>query len=965
MLDPADLKIEDAHRRGMLMEERRSDYYIDLMADTHLILNHFDDVICRNELMDVQMLRTRESNIIWCTVPYGSQKFDLPYDFEFVTQLEQPLAEHALRILKDDVRHLSLPNQRIILELKHALNGPFGEKGELQVFEEVRGITQQALGNIEKARLFKGGRAELNKLHHSFALPVRTHFKLLLVKKILEHPRHPRYRETLARLKHSYYKGSVKAYNQNLRMLFIALSRISEMLSRRAEEIIQDPIERTKRRAGAQRAWYSSDPVFTEEEDKEPEYSPLARYWLSLQRLPFSEVRKNWRVERFESMQTRLAPTTQKIGQVQAEALARVIWELQEKIKTSSEKDSLVFTSLRAEVTLGLRAAEDYEKAKSWIWSNRLKLVHMMHDLIERLDRARQENKDLQLPDVYETSVENAKKFLEGGSETARRQIQEQLDRSNPASAQQTYGEILEWDEDDAETILVRLAALYRNLADSSARIALTDVDWYAKLRAAYPRWRDMETQVVRIFKFDWDLEDLRVKTEVELADAYQRLDRFAGIPDEDFELCLDILARRHMQKLQSLDLDSLIAANYQARYELAVMEEDLEECLVQLNLLFREMEALPEEEHLDRMIAMWEGDLGKDDTTDLRDLITQNLPVLKALKDKIRESIREALQKGGEGNTAVRLLSFGLHHYSAAWFRAQFKELSYEAGRMESIKAGINPGKRMAALRDQLLKAQGIFRPEKDDHHAVSKLVDMEFSDRLRDLLFDDLTENAEALKVLKKEADKGYKRIRRNQQRFGAPGDIGHLDLSLGLDDVETLKKRYNLKEDTGQEDLQRFGASHIMRGKTQAGLFEKLNKNLITPDPEIPEEIGAFFTKNHYRAYIKNRTIPVELKAGLLYYFAEYMEAEAHLFANFLNFASPTGMLEAQTFTNILAIFKQVSVPKPQLRIWLARLWGRMQIHLHNFKPESQIANYDFNRDIFFKETKKIIGSKLDRK
>ena len=225
-MDPAKLNIEDVHRQGMLMEERRSDFYIELMTDAHLILNNFGEAICRNEQMDVQNVRTREGNIIWCTISYRNQNYELPYDFEFVTELERPLAERVLRNLKDDVRSMSLPNQRILLELKNALAGPFDERGELKVFEEVRQISAQALANIEKARLFKGGRGELNNLHQSFSLPVRTHFRLLLVKKILEHNTHPRFAETMSLLDKSYYKGSVEAFKQNLRMLFIALSRI-------------------------------------------------------------------------------------------------------------------------------------------------------------------------------------------------------------------------------------------------------------------------------------------------------------------------------------------------------------------------------------------------------------------------------------------------------------------------------------------------------------------------------------------------------------------------------------------------------------------------------------------------------------------------------------------------------------------------------------------------------------------
>ena len=84
--------------------------------------------------------------------------------------------------------------------------------------------------------------------------------------------------------------------------------------------------------------------------------------------------------------------------------------------------------------------------------------------------------------------------------------------------------------------------------------------------------------------------------------------------------------------------------------------ETDLEERLVQLNQLLQRVEALPDGETMKPVIAAWAADLDPKDIKEHRLLLKTNLPVLETLRKELSICMQEALAKGGNGNSEIRM---------------------------------------------------------------------------------------------------------------------------------------------------------------------------------------------------------------------------------------------------------------------------------------------------------------------
>ena len=949
MLDPADLKIEETYRRSMLSVDRHSDGFVDLMADVNLIANNFRTEICRDSLFDLIDLQTQESHFIWFHIRSGNQRRELPYDFELVGELDPLLTRMIYQELVGDRYRLDAANQHILRSLGSSLEDPAYQAKRFDAFNQVRSSIERVNQCMKRARNFKGTHAELRSLRQSFGLPTQARLRLLLDRKLLDLPGHPDHAEVLTNFKNSYFKGSVDALDTSMVTLFFMLTQSEEQLAARTAEIADDPVGRTGHQPGDPRS------LLRTANQLERGESATARYWLGLQRLPFTAVSKTWSAQVFRRQLDRLMAAP--FNNSKAEKLATVFWSLQDKITNSCKKDSVIFTSLEDEVRLGVRTEGDYRKARAWVSSNRLKLAHLLYEVAEQLCQGRLDEPDVPLPEAL-TPVLAARATSASGTQLLD-DISRQLAFDNERGR---FEDILELDE-GAATNLAEMLDLHRELAPKLQLARFEDLPWYLSWRRSCHDLIQAEEILTRVFSVSEELEALATRLETECNNCYQSLDRFSDLPQLDQETCRKSLIRTYLRGARGLNLEALYVHGYQARLDVALSEDDLEERLVQLDLLLQETEALPGAEAMKTVFQTWAADLGKEELEQPRRLFAMNLDDLKKLRTNIYTCLREAFQKGSTGNTQMRMRAFEVTAFSATDLSQILQGCLEQMPRISSVKQARGQALQLARLRERLLQAQRLYRPGKDRPEDMPTILDFELSPHIHRLLVEDLTENYQALKQLKRKTDKAYYEVRLQQERFGIKGKISHLELSLNLEDIETIQKQYGLKGDLCHEDLQRFGTSYLSRTGKTTELLDKLAMTLKKGAvSEIHQQLLALFSQADYQAYKKHLTCSAELKLALLYHFPEFYEVEGELLANFLNFASPGLMTKAKLFANYMELFKLIHQSNDRARLWIRRLSGNVNKLLYQHQPENHRANYAFNRDVFFREISRIVGKRL---
>ncbi len=352
-----------------------------------------------------------------------------------------------------------------------------------------------------------------------------------------------------------------------------------------------------------------------------------------------------------------------------------------------------------------------------------------------------------------------------------------------------------------------------------------------------------------------------------------------------------------------------------------------------------------------------WAVDLGKKDLEQPRRLFHMNLDDLKKLRAKIYDTLRKTLKAGGVGNKRIRMRAFEVTAYSATDLSHTLALAIAQTPRISSAKQARGLALQLARLRNQVLQAQQLYRPEKDRPEDIPTILDFELSKRILRLVVADLTDNYQGLKQLKRETDMAYYQVCLEQKRFGIEGDISHLELSLNLEDIETILKQYGLKGNLCHEDLQHFGTSYLARTRKTTEILDELARNL-SKGGGIHEHLLPLFSQADYKAY-KEGQIRTELMLALQVAYPELLESECHLLALVLNHASPTELLETTLFKNYMSMISLVS--ERASRVNVPRIWNHTRTWLENgYEVVTEDDNYDYNRKQLISSVQKIFQS-----
>ena len=959
-LDSQLLGIRETYLQFKNYEERRTQGYISAMVDVLVILNRFQEEIVKENLCDVLELENRKSNTLYFQVSYKGEDFSFPFDFEFVLELEPALAFLVYEKLRDSHQRLILRNRRVYLALKRQLQEETSPSlGELNVFEEVRSLSRQIDKKIKLATIFGNKTASLNILHEGFYSPAQIHFRLLRVLKVLKLPNHPYLEEARYFLKNSYFKGSEEALRQNLKTEFITLTRESERLARRAQNITEPgSLTRDRAKADADRAWYGAGVSESEEVINGVALGPLARYWLELQRIPFDDIKRDWDAQIFEDDLGRLR-RSEKPTRAGLEELVCLLETIRDRIARCTNLDNVVFTSLRIERSIELKTEQEVDQCGQWIWSNRLRLINRFYEVLEEIEKWKAKKPQLQLSRHLEETLAMSAGNPEQVSQKARDEFLQAEADLGWGNWSETWEDTLEAIDtgDQPADVVARLLKLHKNLEDQAGFFAMGECGWFARLRAAWPESNEREQQLSYYFERLDELDDRRNRVLEELKIHFEKLDDYTAVGIDNLDACLDILTREKIRNLVACAFPDMGVANYQNKLTRMLACEKGEEKLLQLAILVRELDLLPTQKDLGAAMKAWEGDLSVEIQTEYRAIIQENRPELDKLVQQARAAMRDCLNNGEAiGEARTRCEAFNLWQFAAQHLETELALARHDIPHISSVKGASTASRRIQAIRERILEAQKTICATKGWPSSLHDLVSPdELASEVADRLVPDLEANHEALKALMKRLDSASCDLGAEEKRFGSKADLAHLSQTLQAEDLGKIQQIFGLKESVEYQDVQRLAHLHRTRSQLRSVIFERLLKHTLSPQEDVPRVIGDVFKRADYKAY-KSGNIRTELMLALLVAYPDLLESDCHLLALVLNHASPKELLVTTLFKNYTAIFSLVS--ERTTRVNATRIWNHMRIWLETrYTVIKDSDNYSFNRKQLSSSVQKI--------
>ena len=263
-------------------------------------------------------------------------------------------------------------------------------------------------------------------------------------------------------------------------------------------------------------------------------------------------------------------------------------------------------------------------------------------------------------------------------------------------------------------------------------------------------------------------------------------------------------------------------------------------------------------------------------------------------------------------------------------------------------------------ALEAQVIEAQRITKPGGE---ASEKLAEIERKallpqDVIRDL-HDDLVRNFTDLDQLLKDINEGLKQLRELQNRFGGDHDLGHLSITINIDDLESLQRIYHFVDSITVMDMKRFGLVYRQRYTLLDEVFERAKRK----DPELPAEVASAITGKVYKNFSDKRILPVDVKTRILAAMPEVLEFECQLLLRTLHFVSSSEVRNKVVYKALLRMLEQVKSSSREKKRSLRRIWLRYRNAVEKFKPGQYERNYQNNARALLTDANEIVGDRLD--
>ena len=914
---------KDLYNRSLQIDGPQSEGYLNLMVDVWILVDREQQDILENGRFDLSSLQNKESNFIWFSFYERSASFDLPFDFVFAKHLPHKLIKAIIAAIKTEGSTLAYRNSIIAVQLGDLLDPSQSMQGALNIFEELRTVIQGMQELKKEAAHFKGEPRKLQELMNKIQVPMNIQFEWLILKKILSDSKHALYEEKLSLLDRSYFKGSVGSFIQNLSQVLLHLNAMREEIAQKYGLVTVEQTRGSK-----------NDPF-------QPEDHAATQYWVRLQRLPFTEVRKKWNAARFQERLSRLASS--QVIQKNAERLTVLLWDLREKISKSMEADGQVMANLEAERNFEIRTQSDFEQAVCWLEENTVKLMETMHRCYLECELRSSNNPNLVFPNEIEVAFKQNTYVKPEWLET------------DASPLESEFLNLSSFVHGSANDRIRALTALNGKVEEKIGNLKPEDLNvWLSHVRGQ-PDEARLETYRSSIIGAH-RLTRLRQAIMKEVAHSFQDLEDLQLLEPVTVEKCLDLSQKLNIHRFQTLDLEDLDISKYREARQEAQVCEDPGKRLLRLYILFRTLSGLPPDSHLKNYLNTWRQDLSRPIFSEFQEYIQNNRPLLERFQGPLLKVMRKCLEETVGVCKRVRWTAMGIWPLSREYFEEKYLSIENDILKISSASAGSAVSKSLSLLSKQALDAQIVCTPEASNWNKVHEKLSLE---ELKGTPFyetfsREFQENGAALLKIKPFIDQAHYRARKAQSRFGESSELEHLKLSLSAHDIHEICKNFNLRSDCSQEDVQLFGSAYRNREETFKATLKESNEKAL--DGTVFSKLTQITNKG------KVRSLTAHEKLQLLMSSQKLLDAEILLFRRLLNFTRTNLIMQTQTFLNILELFQLVQKSKTAaepLKIFRNILVKKLE----GEQPANFRLNYEVNLATFFTYLHRIIGDRLE--
>lgn len=868
----------------------------------------------------------------------------VPFDIECMDPLKSHFKNPTIMVLKRIRRYLMAGHRKVLAKLEE------DQARERRIDFNAMDINNRIKKGLEEMQRFQtmasltpSKSRKLDILTKALHVPAQFHGEFRLLDRILDDTFHLRHRPAMDWLSGSIFQGNLPVLRKVVQSGLSLLERKSAEIFDEMEKISGFPFERNTAELDPGFNWFSLGTPLRRGEDFVRIFEHEERIENALKRLTFFIVRATWDVAFFQERVDKNIPAL-RTRQENCTQLARIYFELEQKIASSTDPGGEVQQAITTDVTHGNLSDEEAQTARSWVLSNKSKLQALKIEIFRMLTEQKLAHPEIALPEDLEALMEDAP-----GEGTPvgnlpkisildlHRQVEIMEDRMAMPDG----------------NLLADLIKLRNDINERKA--SFTAVDFQRQVRAACKDLESFEEKILEYEKVETRLDTMRVNVDNWIVEAWREV-LFSEVDTHIIEEAFNVVMDNMLASLKVLDYDCIDAEQFQEYFDQAITLED-EHALHQLDQLLHEVHSIPRQNQLLPALSDWESTLSRKEFEEKQSFILENEIRLQSLVDAVRAELRERIASAHIKPRRLRFEVFSLADCYSGNLKGLLGGLLRMAGTMASEVEGNRLIANIQAIESQIIEAQRITKPGGEAYDKLKELKRLNLlPPEVIEELYKDMEENFKDLDVLLKLTNDGLERVRGLQNRFGGTHDTSHLSVIINIHDLESLKKIYHFVDSITMMDIKRFGVIYKQKTSLMNDLYERAYNN----DESVPENIAKHINAKAYKQFKSSHVVPLDLKIEILKEMPEILEFECELLIRTLNLVAAEQVRNKAVYKSILKIVEKAKGAGRERRRVLRRIWVKFRSSLQTFQPKNFKANFDNNTRALVTDVNGVVGS-----
>ncbi|CAM2005032.1 hypothetical protein [Acanthopleuribacter pedis] len=943
--------------QALVMEQRRSHGYIELMVIVHDELNKVkaEDFV----QIDYLQIIKRTGCLLHFTLP--DVPFRIPFDVEFSTRLRMDIQHRMLVELEPRIKELRLEHQQLLSYLKRERNLSY-----LETFNRynAHAIVQGGIKVIRSAQSKKYSKEQdvshLERITKALELPNRLFFDLFALQTAVKNPEHPNHELAMKQFEESYFRGKIEALESYLKL---SLPSLRKHVANLKQEFLKlsglKPLD--GKHDGGMLGWANNFRLLRMADANG--INPNVKEWHRLKYQTFSEIQRECDVQAFDKRIAFIENlySRKKDHQRYFSQLNRQRHLIEEKIDEACRQDSIAYQSIRFDQQLTVQSP-DAELAESWLRSNRIKLHRLYFRILAEMTRLVEEHQ-VETMEVVHKIIHDFQVTDDFASQSARAELEELL---LPDVFRRFAIRFQRTEFEDANTEkLNTLMTLKTEVSDFVHRLNIHDTLLQGKIRLAYPEGAGdfLERLYDRIDKFEHLLLEINGAV----------YDTYLAAPDTQVLTKSD--QRELMRTLRRMIVNAIL--DYRQKLDLIKGEpyheriDDYEQLHCPLEQQRRfvltrdELQLIPPPEKIEEFFKQVLKTKGLKSEVE-HDFRTK-FQLIQANEDKLEAAaarLDELIVLDQSTDTAKTFRKYGLDVFHEGRWREEFNACCATFVEIADLQGAEPLVERFDRLSEHIREAQQISCPGAVRQAKVNVIRATFGLDRGQvTLLKEQLNVNCEALGRLQEDVQHALRELMQFQTKLGYVDDAPYWDEILNYDDLENLRKEYKFIDTVDMRVGKKFVALLNAYNRSTERVFNEVYSKKFPRDSELYKVIHDV----HYQKFITERRILSKTKLAILRFDEAAWDYQVQYLIFFLTYTTFGAFKDAPPAQNLFQVFREVEKVKsqPEVRTWLRILKGRLSTRLYQYEHEDPELNrlYEKNRTVLLNEIDHIVKDKLD--